>query len=177
VTQDLNLKISDFGNSIWRTKDGQQTRKPTYVGGKDIYSKIEDKQSDLFTNTSLYDIRWSFFSRKQLLFSFEYVDDFSYYLISRLFGIVLVKLTQCGKDVDVDMYDKIYNWRTSSFSLDFESSPSYKKLIEWCFTAPITSPIVTGITQSICVHNQVLSMIELMQRRHSKDLRLKIWHS
>jgi hypothetical protein len=63
-----------------------------------------------------------------------------------------VKLTQCGKDVDVDMYDKIYNWRTSSFSLDFESSPSYKKLIEWCFTAPITSPIVSGIIRSICIH-------------------------
>ena len=73
-------------------------------------------------------------------------------IISRLFGIVLVKLTQCGKDVDVDMYDKIYNWRTREFSFDFESSPSYKKLIEWCFTAPITSPIVSGITQSICIH-------------------------
>ena len=63
-----------------------------------------------------------------------------------------MKLTQCGKDVDVDMYDKIYNWRTLSFSLDFESSPSYKKLIEWCFTAPITSPIVSGIIRSICIH-------------------------
>ena len=36
--------------------------------------------------------------------------------------------------------------------LDFESSPSYKKLIEWCFTAPITSPIVSGIIRSICIH-------------------------
>ena len=63
-----------------------------------------------------------------------------------------MKLTQCGKDVDADMYDKIYNWRTSSLSLDFESSPSYKKLIEWCFTAPITSPIVSGIIRSICIH-------------------------
>ena len=51
-----------------------------------------------------------------------------------------------------DMYDKIYNWKTREFSLDFESSPSYKKLIEWCFTALITSPIVSGIIQSICIH-------------------------
>ncbi len=63
-----------------------------------------------------------------------------------------MKLTQCGKNVDADMYDKIYNWRTHSFSFDFESSPSYKKLIEWCFTAPITSPIVSGIIRSICIH-------------------------
>ena len=63
-----------------------------------------------------------------------------------------MKLTQCGKDVDEDMYDKVYNWRTSAISLDFESSPSYKKLVEWCFTAPVTSPIVSGLIRSICIH-------------------------
>ena len=63
-----------------------------------------------------------------------------------------MKLTQCGKGINVDMYDKIYNWKAREISLDFESSPSYKKLIEWCFTAPITSPIVSGIIRSICIH-------------------------
>ena len=63
-----------------------------------------------------------------------------------------MKLTQCGNDVDEDMYEKVYNWKTSKMSLDFDSSPSYKKLVEWCFTAPVTVSIVSGIIRSICIH-------------------------
>ena len=94
---------------------------------------------------------WKFFDLcwNELTFSLSLLTQ---HKKNRLFGIVLVKLTQCGSDVDKDMYDKVYNWRTSVMTLNFESSPSYKKLVEWCFTARVTSPIVSGLIRSICIH-------------------------
>ena len=47
VTKDFDLKISDFGVSVWFDEDGNTKKKPFYIGGKDIYSVKTGSEDDM----------------------------------------------------------------------------------------------------------------------------------
>ena len=75
ITKDLDIKISDFGISVWFNETGEIKKKPVYVGGKMQY----DLANDTDTLQYQYDIR--------------------------LFGIVLNKLLLFGESVNEDKYN------------------------------------------------------------------------
>ena len=57
VTKDFDVKISDFGVSVWFDENGNTKKKPFYIG-KDVYSVKADNEDDLNFN---FDLRLSIY--------------------------------------------------------------------------------------------------------------------
>lgn len=56
INDTLDVLISDFGVSIWRSDEGEVKKKPFYMG-KSIYSKLAGESDEEFSYTYAFDVR------------------------------------------------------------------------------------------------------------------------